>query len=182
MDPKLITPVLFAALIVWGIYRRMRRNIGRQRVQERRMWVRIGVLALATVLIAVVEARDLPLAGALLAGCACGALLGQFGLRYTQFEVTSEGRFYTPHAYFGIAITLLFAGRIAYRLLFIYHGVLPTAVAGANSATPYHAIAYSKSPLTLALFGLLVGYYAAYYLGVMRTTKSLAAPAQRISG
>jgi hypothetical protein len=49
MDPKLITPILIGALVVWAIVRRVRRTFGRQRVQSARMGSRIGILTLAAV-------------------------------------------------------------------------------------------------------------------------------------
>ena len=51
------------------------------------------------------------------AGLAAGALLGVFGLRRTTFEPTPQGLYYTPNAHLGIALSLLFIARIAYRLV-----------------------------------------------------------------
>src|SRR5690348_11476302 len=117
MDPRVVTPYLVAVLVVWGIYRRMRRSFGRQRVRDARMWVRIGLLSAIAALAAVGMARDIEALAGLLGGIACGAALGYAGLRYTKFEVTPQGRFYTPHAYIGAAVTALFVGRLLYRLL-----------------------------------------------------------------
>ncbi|MGH8296075.1 MAG: DUF1453 domain-containing protein [Steroidobacteraceae bacterium] len=173
MDPRLVTPYLIAALIVWGVYRRMRRSFGRQRIRDRRMWTRIGILSAVAVLIAVVIARDVEVLGALLAGVACGAVLGYFGLRYTKFEVTAEGRFYTPHAYIGLAVIALFVGKVLYRFLGGYNGLAMGPAAGQNLAELYR-----HSPFTLAVFGALVGYYVLYYLGVMQRTKP---PTERVT-
>ena len=54
-----------------------------------------------------------------------------------------------------------------------------------SAATP-HAIAadsdpfaaYQKSPLTLAIFGVLVGYYVSYYAGILQRNKSLPAESE----
>jgi fucose 4-O-acetylase-like acetyltransferase len=169
VDPRLITPYLIAALIVWGLYRRMRRSFGRQRVRDRLMWVRIAFLVLVTALIVAMIARDVDVLAALMAGIACGALLGYLGLRHTKFEVAPEGRFYTPHTYIGLAVTALFVGRLLYRFLGIYNGVIPAATAGQGLAS-----AYQRSPFTLAVFGALVGYYVLYYLGILQRTRSPA--------
>ena len=93
MDPRLVTPYLVVAIVVWALYRRMRRSFGRQRVRDGRMWARIGILTLAALLIAGEVARDITMLGALLAGTACGAGLAYIGLKYTKSEVTAEGRF-----------------------------------------------------------------------------------------
>ena len=44
MDPKLVTPILIGALVVWSVLRRMRRSFGRQPVREARMVLRIVIL------------------------------------------------------------------------------------------------------------------------------------------
>jgi len=167
MDPRLITPYLIVALVVWGIYRRMRRSFGRQRVRDGLMWLRVGILTLAAGLITVQVARDVDLIGILLAGIACGAVLGYFGLKHTKFEVTQEGRFYTPHTYIGLAVTALFLGRLLYRFLGMYNGLgPPPATSGQDLAALYR-----HSPFTLAVIGALVGYYVLYYVGVLQRTR-----------
>ena len=97
MDPKLITPIVMLAVVAWAIYRRVRRTIGRQPLQPKRMQARMFVLGLAGVITLAFSFRDVELAGALFAGLAAGAALGYFGLRHTKFETTPQGQFYTPH-------------------------------------------------------------------------------------
>ena len=165
MDPR-ITPYLIAALVVWGIYRRLRRSFGRQRVREGLMWLRIGILTALAASIAVVTAHDARVLAALAAGIAGGAALGYVGLRYTRFEVQPDGRFYTPHTYIGVAVTALFFGRLLYRFLTVYDGALPNRG---------FAAAYQGSPFTAVVLGALVGYYVFYYLGVLQRTRLAAA-------
>lgn len=168
MDPKLVTPILIAALLVWGIVRRVRRTFGRQPVQPGRIWFRIGILALAGgLVVATSVTRGPETLAALIAGLACGAVLAYFGLRHTRFEVTSEGRFYTPHTYIGLTVTLLFLGRLAYRFLYLRTGA--NAMFGSD---PNAAAAYQRSPLTLGIFAVLVGYYLLFYAGVLRRTRT----------
>jgi hypothetical protein len=77
MDPKLITPILIAALMVWGVVRRLRRTFGRQPVHSGRLWLRIGLLTLAGGLVVATSAtRGAESFEALAAGLACGAALG----------------------------------------------------------------------------------------------------------
>jgi hypothetical protein len=169
MDPKLITPILIGALVVWAIVRRVRRTFGRQRVQSARMGSRIGILTLAAVAVFVTSAmRSAALLEALAGGLVCGAALGYLGLRHTRFEVTNEGRFYTPHTYIGLAVMLLFLGRLAYRFLYL-------------ATDPGAAAAYQRSPLTLGTFGLLVGYYLLYYAGILLRTRASAPPAADVA-
>jgi len=167
MDQKMIFPIAMGALVLFAIYRRVRRNIGRQPVTAGRMQFRIVMLAIVGALIAFGAARDMSLLGALLAGVVAGAALGWFGMQHTKFETTPQGNFYTPHTYIGIFVSLLLLGRIAYRFLAVYPSMHAAAQADQNSFA-----AYQKSPLTLAIFGVVVGYYI-YYAGVLRTSKSL---------
>jgi hypothetical protein len=173
MDPRLILPYLVAALIVWRLYRRTRRSFGRQPVRDGYLWFRIGLLTLVAAAVGVLIARDVEVLGALLGGIACGAALGALGIKYTRFEVTAQGRFYTPHTYIGLIVTALFVGRLLYRFLEIYNGMAPMAAAGRGLAA-----AYQRSPFTLAVFGALVGYYVLYYLGVLQRTRPQGALAQ----
>ena len=173
MDPKLIVPILIAAPVVWGMVRRVRRTFGRQPVQPRRMAFRMGILALAGGLVVAASAtHGADMLEALIAGLAGGAALAYVGLRHTRFEATPEGRFYTPHTYLGLAVTLLFLGRLVYRLLYLANGAQ-----GAFGPDPNAAVAYQRSPLTLGIFALLVGYYLLYYAGVLLKTRASELPA-----
>jgi hypothetical protein len=172
VDPKLITPLLLSLVFVWAIYRRVRRNFGRQPLHAGRLQFRLAVLAVIAVLLLLASVRTTTLIGALLAGIACGAALGYLGLRYTKFEVTPQGRFYTPHTYLGLLVSALFLGRVIFRFLTIYLAGNATPPLNQN---PFQA--YQKSPLTLAIFGLLAGYYVLFNLGVLRRSRELALPA-----
>jgi hypothetical protein len=172
MDPKLIAPILFAALVVWGILRRVRRTVGRQSVHAGRIWLRIGMLTLVGgLVIASSVARNTEALAALTAGLACGAALAYVGLRHTKFEVTPEGRFYAPHTYIGLAVTALFLGRLLYRFFCLFYGA--NVVIGTNQDL---AVAYQRNPLTLGIFAVLVGYYVLFYAGVLFRTRAAALP------
>jgi hypothetical protein len=174
VDPKSITPVLIAALVVWALYRRMRRSFGRQSVRAGQIWFRIATLTLVGgLVVAMSGARNAQTLEALIAGLLCGAALAYVALRYTRFEVTAEGRFYTPHTYIGLAVTALFLGRLLYRYLYLSAGASSTAGANQNLAA-----AYERSPLTLGFFALLIGYYVLFYAGVLRKTRTAVLPSQ----
>lgn len=163
-------PLFFGALIAFAIYRRVRRNIGRQRLSPLRLKWRIGLFAVIGALVLAVSARSPELCAALSAGIVGGAALGWFGLKHTQFEVTPQGHWYTPHTYIGAFVSALFLGRVAYRFIVLYS----TSHAMAADTDPFAA--YQKSPLTLAIFGVLVGYYVFYYSGVLRHARDLQSP------
>lgn len=166
MHTKLIVPVLIAAIVLWRVYVRIRRSFGRQSVRPRRVTIRITVLALIGVLLLFAAKLDLWSLGGVLAGGACGALLALLGLRHTRFESTPEGRFYTPHTYIGLTVTVLFLARLAYDIALLSHN-MPTSAAGPGNLYA----AEQSNPLTLAVSGAFIGYYLAYYAGVLRKSR-----------
>ena len=133
-----VVPILFGGLIVWSIYRRVRRNIGRQPLRPARHVISIVVFSLISLVL-------------------LGAALGIVGRRLTKFETTDEGRFYTPDTRIGVVLVLLFVGRLVYRYWSLRH-----LVGAAQTPPPF------KSALTYLVFGLLAGYYIVYYFGLLR--------------
>jgi xanthine/uracil permease len=158
--PFNIVPLAVVTLIGWRIITRIRRNIGRQPLNPNRMTLRIALYALLTVALAVISlvlVSRFDVFLGLLGGLLPGAALGLYGLHLTRFENTPEGRFYTPNPYMGAGLSLLLVGRLGYRLF---------ALTGpdAQSRTQPQLM---QSPLTMVLFGLLAGYYIAYFAGVL---------------
>jgi hypothetical protein len=160
MSPNVLVPVVVAPLIVWRLYARMRRNFGRQPIHPKRMWARVAVLAVVVALFALEGLRGPMLAEGLAAGLLGGVLLGMLALRFTRFEIDGANDCYVPNPWIGLALTTLLLGRLLYRFMALYP-VMTHATAGAGYA------AYQRSPLTLAIFGLLIGYYVAYYAGLL---------------
>jgi len=172
IDLTTITPILIGALLVWGILRRVRRSFGRQPLQVGRIWLRIGMLTLAGGLVSATSvARNAETLEALTAGLACGAALAYIGLRHTKFEVTPEGRFYTPHTYIGLAVTALFLGRLLCRSFYLTYGA--NSVIGANQN---FAATYKGNRLTLGIFAVLIGYYVLFYAGLLVRNRTAVLP------
>jgi hypothetical protein len=159
LSPSTVTLVVLIPLILWRVYARFRRMVGRQRLSRVRPWITLAIFP-SLVLLLGLAARSHPerlwwLAGGLI----LGSMLGVFGLRRTRFEPTPKGLFYTPNAHLGIALSLLFVGRIIYRVAEVYL-LDPSSAHGMDD--------FARSPLTLAVFGLLAGYYIAYAVGLVR--------------
>jgi hypothetical protein len=160
-------PALIAALVGWRLYARIRRMIGRQRVRLPRLIVTLIVFPLLIVLAGLSSLRDPTLLEGLAGGVVIGIAIGWFALRLTKFEAGPAGLFYTPHAGIGIVLSLLFIGRIVYRL-----GALYLAT---GSIDPASMQAFGRSALTLLIFGVLAGYYVTYAAGILRWRRSLVA-------
>ena len=155
MSSAHFVPLLLAGLFAWSIYRRVRRNIGRQKLHPRRAITSIIILSAISVLIVSMSLHNTHLLLGFGGGLLPGALLGWVGLRLTRFETTAEGHFYIPNTPIGVALSLLLAGRIAYRFM-----VLSNAANAPNHPPPM------QSPLTFFIFGLTAGYYLVYQTGL----------------
>jgi hypothetical protein len=166
-DTSVVMPLAIGALVSWRIYARMRRVIGRQRLSVARPWITIIVFPLLLLTILAGALYQPINAAALLLGCGFGAGLGRYGTRLTKFEATPAGLFYTPNAHLGIALSLLFLFRLGYRFLRLH-----TSGQGFDP----NSLQMNGSPLTLALFGTLAGYYVTYAVGLLRWRASVRPP------
>lgn len=173
VHPSALVSIAFVAFVAWRVYRRVRRMVGRQPLRVGRAWLTVVffpvVLAMLALSALVAPANGL----ALLAGGTVGAALGVWGLRLTRFEVTPAGLFYTPNLHLGIALSLLFVGRLAYRFVVM-------ALAG-QALFEGQSQSFTRSPLTLAIFATLAAYYTAYAAGLIAWRRraqiaALAAP------
>ena len=160
MTPTTILPYILVPLILWRVYARVRRNIGRQRSRAWRHWTGAIFFPLLVVLIALTALARPDVEAGLFGGVAAGAALAIYGLKLTRFERTEQGFFYTPNAYLGVGLTLLFVSRVVWRMAQLYGGVDGAHAAGAQGMT--------LSPLTMLLFGLIAGYYTTYAAGILR--------------
>jgi hypothetical protein len=149
-----------AGLIAWSIYRRVRRNIGRQKLRPVRITISIVILSVVSILLFSLSLPHPHLLLGIGGGLLFGMPLGFVGLRLTKFETTDEGHCYTPNTQIGIALSLLFIGRLAYRFWAVR-----------NLATAPHSPPPFQSPLTYFIFGLIAGYYLVYYLGLFVHTR-----------
>ena len=159
IDTHLLTVLLVVALVAWRVYARIRRAVGRQRLSTVRPWVTVVVFPLIAVLVLLTSFLHPMTGAALVAGAAVGIGLGLYGTRLTRFEVTPAGLFYTPNAHLGIALSLLLVLRLGYRFVMLQMN--------AQQFDP-QSMQLGSSPLTMAIFGTLAGYYVTYAIGLLR--------------
>ena len=174
-DFSQIGPFLIAALVVFVIYRRLRRSFGQQLLRPVRMQVRIVLLLIVGCLLLPVALRSGLFAAAVLGGTACGVALAWWGAARTRYLRLDGKTYYVPHTYTGIAVSLLFLGRLVYRLLQVYGGTQASHAAAATADQAFAPAAMVQSPLTVAMFFVLMGYYVCYYSAVLWKSKSAQA-------
>jgi hypothetical protein len=167
-DYSRILPWVFALLIPLALYRRFKRTFGRQPLVPARLIVRIAIFLIIAVLLTV-GARNFVLQE--LGGVGLGAALALWGASRTRFESENGRRYYIPHTYTGIAVTLLFVGRLIYRFTQA-SGALAAAGDTAPTAGPKAAM---QGPLTMAIFFVLIGYYVCYYSWVLWKARHITA-------
>jgi hypothetical protein len=158
LSPTTLTFAILIPLLLWRMYSRFRRMVGRQRLSRVRPWITLTIFPLIVAMLALAALAHPERLAILAVALVAGLALARFGLAKTVFEPTREGLYYTPNAHLGIALSLLFVGRILYRFVEIYTMGVPQA--GAQD--------FARSPLTLAVFGLLAGYYVGYAIGLVR--------------
>lgn len=155
-----IWPWIFAALVAFMVYRRFRRNFGRQLLRPTRMSLRMVILLVLAAALAPAALRGRDYLFAEIAGAAAGVALALWGASRTRFVRDAERLFYIPHTYTGIAVSALVLGRIVYRWVERYPtGGLPAA----GNPSPGAPAEIVKAPLTAGLFFVLIGYYVCYY-------------------
>jgi hypothetical protein len=171
-DYARIWPYLIAGLAVLLVYRRLRRSFGPQRIRPIRMNLRIGILILLAGSL-VPLARSNPFLFAELAGLVIGVALGVWGAQRTRFQTRDGQLHYVPHTYTGIVVSLLLVGRLAYRLVIFY------SMGRANGSSPdfgqdFTSPTMVKSPFTVALLFVVIGYSVCYYSMVLWKSKRIS--------
>ncbi len=170
MTSSQLVPTLLVPFIVWRVYSRVRRNIGRQPYRSRRLLGSAIFFSIVTALLALMATPHHAALGALAGGLLVAVALGAVSLKLTTWENSAAGEFYTPNRTIGLAVTLLFIGRLVYRVVTL------TAAPAADGPPP----AMFQSPLTFFIFGITAGYYITYYLGLyIRGRQELDAAARK---
>ncbi len=164
METTTLALLVLIPLLVWRIYSRLKRMMGRQASQLWRHWAAAVLLPLLLAALAVATQGEVLALSCLGAGALAGAWLGAWGLKLTRFENTDKGYFYTPNLRLGMLVSMLFAARVLYRGMELYMN--------SRVAVPVPQGDFAQSPLTLLSFGLLAGYYAAYGWGLLRWRRS----------
>jgi len=142
-----------------------------------RMKIRIVLFAVIGCALLPTDLRSAAFLGADIAGLVAGAALAVWGAERTRFLMFDGRLHYVPHTYTGVAVTLLFFGRIVYRVIQIYGGAPGLTAAGGPGAggamDGFSGASMVRSPLTVGLLYVVIGYYVCYYGLVLRKSTQL---------
>jgi hypothetical protein len=172
----MIVGTLIVPLIGYRMYLRFRSNFGRQPIQPTRKKVRLVILSLIAVLLFWVASHSAPALEAATGGLIAGVLLAVLGVRLSRFESDATGNYYTPNSYIGAAVTFLLIGRLIYRMLALYS---TPQLAPPPGTDPFAAM--TRSPLTLAMVMLMVGYYVMFTAGVLYKSRGITGTSKKES-
>jgi cytochrome b561 len=158
-----IVAVALAPLVAWRLYSRIKRLTTRQRSRVWRHRTTLVFFPLLVLAFALGTIGEPMLALAFAVALAAGVALGNVGVRKTTFEQVGNEFYFTPHARIGMLVAMLFIGRMAWRAWEYF------STDGAMTHQDF-----ARSPLTLAVFGVLAGYYMTYAFGLLRWRKRTA--------
>lgn len=166
------TIILIGCLVLFGIYRRVRRNIGWQQLNPGRLQVRaviffvMGLLFLAAGAIHPISL----LSDAL--GVLIGLLLAYYSAGLTVYEQRDGRWYYRPNTWIGGIVIALFFGRLVYRLYTVSQlkqpGGLPNGQPGGMSSLNSSI----GNPWTAGLLLIMFAYYVVYCLILIRKHKT----------
>lgn len=166
MSDQLLHYLPIVALLAFGVWRRVSRSFGRQRIRRKAMIFRICLFGFASAMLALSGFHKLSLLEGLIGGLLIGGAVGFVGLRLTRFESDPvKGDCYVPNPWIGSLITVLFLGRLAWRFLVLAPMFHQAATAPPSDMSPFAG--YTSSPLTVLIAGVLFGYYIVYYAGLL---------------
>lgn len=173
MNQHSYTILIIIALIMFSIYRRVRRNIGWQQLNQGKMTFRI-VLFVIVGLIFFAEGIFHPISLVSdIVGILLGSILAFYSVTLTNFEQREERLYYRPNIWIGAIVTFIFLARFLYRFYGIFSsGALNGLKQGqANSMQNLSALGNSW---TSGLMLIMFAYYVIYYVILLKKQKHIS--------
>lgn len=173
MNISHILVFVLGAFIVYRIFLRVRRNITWQPLHPGKIQVFSVVFLIIGLLFLAGGAMHTVSLVSDSAGILIGLLLAVVSASITSFEVREGRLWYRPNLWIGMLVTVLFLGRLAYRLYESYAAGAPAAGQAAASVTDRLAsIGYdSQYPWASGLLLMMIAYYFTYNLILLRKGK-----------
>jgi len=158
--------LILVPMLIWRTYSRLKLVFRRQESVTWRHWV--GAAGLPILLLAAAQSMlgNLPALSMMAAAVIAGVWMAVFALRKTRFENNGVKLFFTPPSRTAILVCMLFAARVLQIGVEFYINRQSDHPQVINQAQVL------QDPLTVIPFGLLIGYLAAYSIGLLRWRKT----------
>lgn len=165
--------IIIGALIIFSIYRRVRRNIGWQELRQGNLWFRTMLFLIIGLLFTAGSiAHPISLISDIV-GIVIGISLAYYSATITNFEHRDGRLYYRPNTWIGSAVTVLFLARLFYRFYSMYN----LGVFSGNQQMQANNFQNMSSVMgnswTAGLMLIMFAYYAIYYIILIRKQKHL---------
>ena len=174
MTQHLYTVVIIIALFIFGVYRRIRRNIGWQELNPRKLVIRTCIFfIIGLVFLSGGLTHPISLISDVV-GILTGILLAYYGAALTTFEKREKHFYYRPNTWIGSTVTFIFLARLFYRFYRMYSsGILTTAGSNQQPSSYQNISTAVGSSWTSGLLLIMFAYYIFYYLILLKKKKQL---------
>jgi hypothetical protein len=163
MNQHLYTIIIIGALILFSIYRRVRKSIGWQQINKGKMMFRIALSFIVGILF-FVEGGFHPINFISdVVGILIGVILAYYSSLTTDFEQRERRWYFRPNKWYGGVVMALFFGRLVYRFYEMY---TQGAFSGANGGQRNFGAAVGPS-WTTGLILIMFAYYIVYYIALL---------------
>jgi hypothetical protein len=174
MNQHSYTIIVIIALILFSIFRRVRRNIGWQKLKKGNLVFRtILFFIIGMVFLAEGIYHPISLISDVV-GILLGIILAYYGVTLTSFEKREGLLFYRPNIWIGSLVTVLFLGRLVYRFYDLFtSGALGGLQQGPTKGLQNMGYAFGNS-WTAGLILIMFGYYSIYYALLLKKQKQFS--------
>lgn len=173
MNQNFYSILIIAALILFSIYRRVRRNIGWQEFREGSLMFRtVFLLVVGLLFVSGAVLHPISLISDIL-GILIGVALAYYSATVTNFEQREGRLYYRPNTWIGSTVTVIFLARLLYRFYSLYSsGGFSSYQQGQTNGFQNMSGAIGNS-WTAGLMLIMFAYYVIYYFLLLRKQKRL---------
>lgn len=177
MPSQFLIVILVLIFILYRSFRRVRRSIGWQRLNPEKMRTFTVILfVIGSIFLAEGASHAISLVSDA-AGILIGIILACYGAATTRFEKRDGGWHYRPNTWIGIAVTVLFFGRLIYRIYVMF--AMTTSDAAPNGSVLGSGLQSMASGWTSGLLLIMFAYYIAYNIILLRKQKRMVRAGSR---
>lgn len=163
--------IIIVALILFSIFRRVRRNIGWQELNSGRMMFRVVIFLVIGVLFLIGGAVHPISLISDVVGVLLGVILAFYSAGLTRFEQREKSLYYRPNTWIGSIVIAIFLIRFIYRFATIF--VQGNLTGGGKEGMQNFSYTIGNS-WTAGFMLIMFAYYVFYYIILIRKQKQLA--------